>query len=312
MKYASLKYDVVNTDLEDKLPVMAEANLGDNIQTLAAEQYLPSVDKKFDRDYLKYSSNKEQYLLIMNGWFSKSPKTCLPAHDSIKPIFIGFHISKTAGTVKTFLSHECIEYFKRFEPIGCRDRQTAQYLESKGVKTFYSKCLTLTFPTRKESPKNGKVFIVDAFHIPVPSSLRREAFFISHECPDYYGDEIKTLIASKLLTLYQEKAKLVITTKLHCAMPCLAMGIPVIFFGDPNDYHLSILQDLGLKINQKPSQWTKLAWKGYSKVNKYNSERTFLKNVNWNPSPLDIEEEKQQLIKMTKELLSKHLSNSRK
>lgn len=310
MKYASFKYDVVNTDLEDKLPALGLANLGDNIQTLAAEQFIPSVDKKFHRDYLKYSANAEPYILIMNGWFSKSPHTSLPAHESIKPVFIGFHISKSASTLKTFLKSEYIDYFRRFEPIGCRDKQTAEYLSSKGIQAFYSKCLTLTFPSRKETPKDGKVFIVDASDIPIPNSLRKEACFVTHFCPDFYGDEIKTLMASKLLDYYRKKAKLVITTRLHCAMPCLAMGIPVIFFGDPNSYRLSILQDLGLKINQLPSQSTKLAWKFYSKINKHNTEQTFLNGVNWNPPSLNIEQEKQKLIKTTKELLSKRLSSS--
>jgi hypothetical protein len=47
MKFASLKYNVSN-------------NLGDQVQTLATEQFFPRVDKKFDRDNLHNISEKEK------------------------------------------------------------------------------------------------------------------------------------------------------------------------------------------------------------------------------------------------------------
>lgn len=39
--------------------------------------------------------------------------------------------------------------------------------------------------------------------------------------------------ASALLKRYRDEAGLVITTALHCAQPCAALGIPVVFV-DPN------------------------------------------------------------------------------
>jgi len=36
--------------------------------------------------------------------------------------------------------------------------------------------------------------------------------------------------ARDLLALYRTQARVVITTFLHCALPCLAMGIPVVVF----------------------------------------------------------------------------------
>jgi hypothetical protein len=42
---------------------------------------------------------------------------------------------------------------------------------------------------------------------------------------DYAG---KTRLANTLLDVYA-RAKLVITTRLHCALPCLALGTPVVF-----------------------------------------------------------------------------------
>lgn len=295
MKYASFKYDI-------------SMNLGDQIQTLAAEQFLPSIDLKINRDSLKFFQAKERHLIIMNGWFSEFPESCLPSSNSIVPVFIGFHMTSSNQTIQAFLKPEYIDYFKLYEPIGCRDRKTQEILSLKGIKSFYSKCLTLTFPTRETTPKNGKIFIVDAFDIPVPNSLRKEAYFVSHSTHDFYGDQIKTSIARKMLETYRNSARLVITTKLHCAMPCIAMGIPVIFFGNPDEYRVSILKDLGLKINKKPSLLIKNIYKSYSKLSKYSSEHTFLKDVDWNPKPLNVEKEKKALIEKTKALVSERLS----
>ncbi|WP_073095483.1 polysaccharide pyruvyl transferase family protein [Cyclobacterium lianum] len=52
--------------------------------------------------------------------------------------------------------------------------------------------------------------------------------------------------------LYKRYATLVVTSRLHCALPCIAMGIPVIFFGNPLDYRVSIIGELGLKIYEVP------------------------------------------------------------
>ncbi|MCL6620507.1 MAG: hypothetical protein K6T55_00245 [Syntrophobacterales bacterium] len=65
VKFASLKYDFCG-------------NLGDEIQSVAAEQFLPRVDKKFDRDSLRQVSEPDRYLLILNGYFSRFPERSFP------------------------------------------------------------------------------------------------------------------------------------------------------------------------------------------------------------------------------------------
>jgi len=58
------------------------------------------------------------------------------------------------------------------------------------------------------------------------------------------------------------------------------MGIPIIFFGDPDDYRISILGDLNVPV--------------YKHLN----------NVDWNPEPIPIQEEKSKLIDKINDLLS--------
>ena len=64
-------------------------NLGDFIQSLAAEQWLKG--KKvvaLDRDYLHNYVGQPVYL-VMNGWFMEKPDNWPPS-DQIIPLFISF------------------------------------------------------------------------------------------------------------------------------------------------------------------------------------------------------------------------------
>jgi len=299
LKYATLKYD------------HPSSNLGDNIQSIAAEQFLPHVDLKFDRDALNQVTTDEKHLLLMNGWFTTMPQNWPPS-ESIVPIFVGFHIENSKRTHELLLNPQSIEYFKRHEPIGCRDETTAKLLSERGIRTYYSKCLTITFPRRQLEPNNGKVFLVDADSIPIPKSIEREAIQITHQIAFFCPDEIKSEMARFLLDMYKNQARLVITTKLHCALPCIALGVPVVFFGDPDEYRIALLEDLGVKINKKPYfigrsictllRLLKIQFKGKPVGKVASSLRDLFhqmlinKHVNWNPEPVSIETEKVKLI----------------
>ncbi len=55
-------------------------NLGDEIQSIAARQFLPRVDGFIDRDRLVMSGRKKNanFKLILNGWYSHSPERWPP------------------------------------------------------------------------------------------------------------------------------------------------------------------------------------------------------------------------------------------
>ena len=60
-------------------------------------------------------------------------------------------------------------------------------------------------------------------------SLLDQAEYIKQELPkDTYTEDEKFLLAEELLRKYST-AKLVITSRIHCALPCLALGTPVIY-----------------------------------------------------------------------------------
>lgn len=252
MKYGLLTYD------ENK----NFFNVGDNIQSLAAKQYLPKVDTLLNRERLgEYKGDPIK--LIMNGWFTHNIHNWVPSED-IDPVFVSFHMNNTAAPA--MLSEKGIAYLKKHEPIGCRDQFTADTLKAKGIDAHFTGCLTLTLDSYKvdDSERGDDVYIVDPLYsyprpekvfyntkITIKNILNGSVFklgkkdkhvkkfiskevldsaiFINQEPPsNTYTDEEKFAMAEDLLNKYA-KAKLVITSRIHCALPCLAMGTPVIF-----------------------------------------------------------------------------------
>lgn len=237
-------------------------NVGDNIQSLAAKQYLPKIDTYINREKMgQYEGEKTK--LILNGWFTHNTLHWVPSED-IDPLFVSFHMNNTAAP--NMLSEKGINYLKKHEPIGCRDQYTADLLIEKGIDAYFTGCLTLTLDSYKASEveKTDNIYIVDPLygystkrkvfrnyktflksiysgkifelgkrekHLAkiFSKELIDKAIFINQEPPaNTYSDEEKFEMAEDLLEKYA-RAKLVITSRIHCALPCLAMGTPVIF-----------------------------------------------------------------------------------
>ncbi len=252
MKYGLLTYDENRRFF----------NVGDNIQSLAAKQFLPQVDTFLNRERLgEYQG--EQIQLIMNGWFTHNIHNWVPS-ENIDPIFVSFHMNNTAAPF--MLSEKGIAYLKKHEPIGCRDQFTADTLKSKGIDAHFTGCLTLTLDSYKvdDSQRGDDIYIVDPLYsyprpekifyntkLTIKNILNGSAFqlgkknkhlknfiskdvldvaeFINQEPPsNQFSDEQKFEMAEALLNKYA-RAKLVITSRIHCALPCLALGTPVIF-----------------------------------------------------------------------------------
>jgi hypothetical protein len=259
------------------------ANLGDDIQMVAARRLLPRVDSAISRDSLAEAC--EPGVISMNGFFGRI--SSWPPSPVLEPFFFSFHIAANAKT--TLCSPESIQYLKKHEPIGCRDRGTMAILQRQGVDAFYSKCISLTFDKRAIEPENGTVFIVGlskAAGSVVPRSILKGAVIVEQpklRLPSLSG-EIRERLAEHLLDTYAKRASLVITSKIHCAMPCIAMGIPVVFLydrGNKGDYRVEIINDL-VGINSVRGSWL------FRKL----LNRFLGKKINWSPDPVDLEEEK--------------------
>jgi hypothetical protein len=242
-------------------------NLGDDVQRLAAQQFLPRVDVEVDRDAMSaIQALSGTIRLIMNGWFMlhrnpewlRSAENALargrlrkpllravrgmraalgydwPPPQNVDPLFVSFHADPG------FRSSGAIEYLKRHAPIGCRDLDTLDWLQSQGVPAWFSGCLTLTLP-RSNVARTNEVCLVEAvrkehsrwseeFLRRLPDSLRTHAVTLTHRIEDMDWSR-RAETARQRLERYAA-ARLVITSRIHCLLPCLAIGTPVIFINN--------------------------------------------------------------------------------
>ncbi|MGE8683689.1 MAG: polysaccharide pyruvyl transferase family protein [Acinetobacter sp.] len=237
-------------------------NIGDYIQSLAAQSFFENYTAKINREKSAYYDGDE-INLIMNGWFTHTTTNEWIPSEKIKPLLISFHLNHSS--VPYLLNKEGIEFFKKNQPIGCRDEFTVNEFKKRGIDAYFSGCLTLTLDRYKKSnvKREGiyivdplydypqKMYIMESYKSLIKSMLNGDIFktkkiekhmkkifsqelleqaeYITQVLPgDKYTYEEKFKIADSLLEKYST-AKLVITSRIHCALPCLAMGTPVIY-----------------------------------------------------------------------------------
>jgi hypothetical protein len=271
-------------------------NLGDEIQTLSAAQFLPRIDILIERDRLNRYRNGPEVFVIFNGWFGQPS---WPPPESISPLFVAFF----SAYPQLLIDKKFVAYFKRHEPIGCRSLSTVEAFHKIGVDAYFSGCLTLTIQ-REPAARTDQVYAVDVdpdlYASLVPEYIRETAVHLSHEgLPSdftlldkakwtaahlglrgiYKWDSDGSVLggageklnkfrhsarvskAQQMLTLYNS-AKLVITSRLHCALPCLALGTPVILLrrGIKSDPRFAGLREL-VRFHSDPTQPVKIDWR---------------------------------------------------
>ncbi|NWA73462.1 polysaccharide pyruvyl transferase family protein [Serratia proteamaculans] len=234
-------------------------NLGDYVQSTAAKQFIPSVDTFIPRDHMN-SYSGDPVKMIMNAWYMDIPENFPPSND-IEPLYVSIHINSTI--VDKIFSPAAIAHFKKFQPIGCRDFYTRDLLISKGIDAYYSGCMTLTLGQKyKRDNITDDVYFIDVMYdsMTIPELVRQplrfgkrilngRAFEFSHRTKvlkKYFDRElinnakfetqiIPYISAREGFRLADDflkrlaNAKLVVTSRIHTALPCLAMGTPVIF-----------------------------------------------------------------------------------
>jgi hypothetical protein len=210
-------------------------NIGDDIQTLAAIEFLKNKGIKnpnlINREDLKnYNGNPTN--LIMNGWFMHKPNS-FPPSNKINPIFISFHCDNRVEY--NIINDRNLQYFKKHEPIGCRDHSTVNRLHQLGVKAFFTGCLTLLFNPHK-GDRSGKYMVDINGNCPyMPKIDINKQNYPDYESinhlldPKYqYDIDYRLSLAKSLLDKYS-KAEHIYTSRLHCALPCRAFGTPCSF-----------------------------------------------------------------------------------
>ena len=139
---------------------------------------------------------------------------------------------------------------KKYEPIGCRDLRTVKLLKNNGVKAYFSGCLTTTLDNNylinATKKRTNKIYLIDfkfgEYH-EADRYLNKlikykfsEAIHLSHVYPVKLTHNQRFNEAKKLLKKYS-KAKLIITTRIHVALPCLGLHTPVILINEKYDHY---------------------------------------------------------------------------
>ena len=282
-------------------------NLGDYIQILACMELLGSINLKpsvfVDRDtelanMPALEADDDRLLLPLNGWFKllvgDDPQW--PPHETIIPVFFGFHVRPHG--CPALLERRSLDYMKSHEPIGCRDPFTMHLLQDKGISAYLTNCLSLTFPIRPPE-QTGDIVIVASGNQEIleliPPEFRRGQIYINHhqklESFDAYMAGARSLI-----NLYRTRARLVITTFLHCALPCIAMGIPVVVFYP----------------NHREQFWKASDRERFSGLKMlapiYEFEEAH--RANWNPTRVDVEPQKIAMTHDFRTRIEKELTRS--
>lgn len=238
-------------------------NIGDYIQSLAALQFLPKNCKPYfvDRDLVRFYQGPK-VKLIMNSWNKIHEGNKYTSID-ISPLYISYHINN-----KGILPSIFIKNLKKYEPIGCRDFKTKNQLNKYGVKVFFSGCLTLTLGMDYSANKNERTNEIIFIDYQIGSYIKADEFLNSLKAYNF-NDIIHTKhefnlklthierfqLAKKLLDKYA-RAKLVISTRIHGALPCLGLNTPVIFINKEYDHNrypgiYELMNTIGINSNGK-------------------------------------------------------------
>jgi len=231
-------------------------NIGDPIQTYAM-RHIYSIMEINENDMIEISryhakNYDGEYALLPYNCFNRiynqlgHPYGSLPLSAKIVPVFISFHLHSR------YLDESIQNNLRAYQPIGCRDEETLMNMREHGITAYLSGCVTALLPKRQNKPKIPKTFFVD---IPqslmkyIPQGLMENSEFIEHQInflrssdSEFMTDEEYERFYTagvKQLEKYKEEATLVVTSRLHAATPCMAMGIPVILVSDNFDGRFS-------------------------------------------------------------------------
>lgn len=228
--------------------VQDSINIGDDVQTVAIAELVQEIAPDaqivyIDRESLSVADLSGLSHLIVSGWFLKRPDGFPTEFRGVKPLFISFHLTSTKSVPDEVLSDSRMSLWKSVGRVGCRDKGTLRKFQLVGVDAYFSACATLTLKPRPSQSASPYVLVVDPFYALGSDKYQRhqlrrllgdepEFEIREHENTDFRRPkksmEARFLEANALLNIISD-AQFVVTSRIHIALPALAMGTPVIF-----------------------------------------------------------------------------------
>lgn len=209
------------------------SNLGDDIQSLAAMLFAGRLDAFVPRDALGAVALEDRHACIFNCWFLNGRDYRRPS-ASILPLLHGVSITRP-----DVLQSPWKDFLVDNGPVGARDLRTLELLEANGVNAYWSGCLTAFMGEHfmRPSERTGELFVdvdEETERKFVPSEIGARAKRLSNFLPpSVAADPFQRLNAAIEMVTELAKARLVVTRRLHAALPCVGLGTPVLVLPDP-------------------------------------------------------------------------------
>jgi hypothetical protein len=226
---------LVNQKTEYGILIYKTLNIGDEIQSVSAMQFLPQKPfAYFFRDHLDKFRPPEQcpdkIKLIMNGWWCERSEHFAPP-EIIDPFLISMHLRPDIT-----ISPKMLAYFKKHGPVGCRDQFTRDRLQKIGIPSYFSGCLTLTLQKNPAIQRQDFILAVDISDDMlcfIAEKTERPIYTIKPVISPFFSPVQCLELAKAYLYLYQQ-AHCVVTSRLHAALPSLALETPVLLLRNPD------------------------------------------------------------------------------
>lgn len=200
-------------------------NLGDDVQAIAAAMLFPKVDAYVDRDALDKVRLGEPHHLIMNSWFAIKRHAAVP-HRSLVPYYFGYTVGRPELVNKAWRAE-----WARHPVIGCRDLPSVDLLRRNGIEARFTGCLTTWLGRHVLEPANRKgalfVDVPPAMEAFIPEEIRRKAVRLTNATTEPQAPPLRRLLAAARLMDALRSAEMVVTRRLHVALPCVGFRTPV-------------------------------------------------------------------------------------
>lgn len=212
----------------------ATGNIGDDVQALAAALFSRRLNALIDRDVLADAPLDAPHACIFNSWFLVGNDFRAPS-PRLAPILHGVcigrdHLMKTPWR----------DWLAENGPVGARDTVTLELLRGHGIAAEWTGCLTAFMGERLVAPaeRRGVLFVdvdaeTEARFIPPEIAARAERL-TNFVPPAIVRDPLRRLAYALRLMARLARAELVVTRRLHVALPCVGLRTPVCVLPDPS------------------------------------------------------------------------------
>lgn len=256
MKYGLIDFNLtVNWYWNNSWNNKALLNIGDAAEYLVVEQIYKEMGIS-DEDIIRLSIRElttyqgESLIVAMNialdsyVGYNDILENLSP---DIIPVFLGMSFTDTN------MNQKQLDCLKCYEPIGCRDERSYDYLKSKGIKCYLNGCTAAAIDMlgkTVESDEEGKILFID---VPwkvteyVPDELKKDIVFLSQEMYCRRNDLPNEFVPSdwvkEIMEAYKSNVKLIVTSRFHGAVLALSHNIPTIVTLEKYTFRFSWIQN---------------------------------------------------------------------